>query len=149
MLQNIRGRRLGVNARVALQAMLMIALLTGQCYVSVGWAQPPDTNTGSAPAMTPAGGPPAPGGMIRRGEKGLESTSLEDLMLEKGLITTDDWIRIKADEEQKSNERSVVAEFTGSPRWYERISMFGYGMFRYNLDLQWRVANVSRCVGGR
>ena len=134
MLQNIRGRRLGVNARVALQAMLVIALLAGQGYVRVSWAQPPDTTTDSTPAMTPAGGPPAPGGMIRRGVKGLESTSLEDVMLEKGLITTDDWIRIKADEEQKSNERSVVAEFTGSPRWYERISMFGYGMFRYNLD---------------
>ena len=81
---------------------------------------------------TPAGAPPAPGGMIRRGEKGLESTSLEDLMLEKGLITLDDWIRIKAEEEQRLNERSVVAEFTGSPRWYERITMYGYGMMRYN-----------------
>src|SRR5688500_10761994 len=81
---------------------------------------------------TPAGSPQAPGGMIRRGEKGLESTSLEDLMLEKGLITLDDWIRIKAEEEQRLNERSVVAEFTGSPRWFERITMYGYGMFRYN-----------------
>jgi hypothetical protein len=53
-------------------------------------------------------------------------------MLEKGLISVDDWIRIKADEERKAEERSAVAEFTGSPRWYERISMFGYGMFRYN-----------------
>jgi hypothetical protein len=70
--------------------------------------------------------------MIRRGEKGLESTSLEDLMLEKGLISMDDWIRIKAEEEQRLNERSVAAEFTGSPRWFERITMYGYGMFRYN-----------------
>ena len=132
MLLNMRGKRLSVNSLVALRVVWIIALLTGHCYVSVSWAQPPDANTGSAPTMTPAGGPPAPGGMIRRGEKGLESTSLEDVMLEKGLITTDDWIRIKADEEQKSNERSVVAEFTGSPRWYERISMYGYGMFRYN-----------------
>jgi hypothetical protein len=62
----------------------------------------------------------------------LESTSLEDLLLEKGLITVDDWIRIKAEEEQRTSERSVVAEFTGSPRWYERLTMFGYGMFRYN-----------------
>ena len=63
----------------------------------------------------------------------LESTSMEDVLLEKGVITVDDWIRIKAEEERKQNERSVVAEFTGSPRWYERITMFGYGMFRYNL----------------
>ncbi len=70
--------------------------------------------------------------MIRRGEKAIESTSLEDLMLEKGIISMDDWLRIKAEEERKQSERSVVAEFSGSPRWYERITMFGYGMFRYN-----------------
>ena len=53
-------------------------------------------------------------------------------MLEKGLITLDDWIRIKSEEEQRVNERSVIAEFTGSPRWFERITMYGYGMMRYN-----------------
>ena len=26
----------------------------------------------------------------------------------------------------------MVAEFTGSPRWFERITMYGYGMMRYN-----------------
>lgn len=57
---------------------------------------------------------------------------MEDLLLEKGLITMDDWIRIKAEDERRLNERSVVAEFTGSPRWYERLTMYGYGMFRYN-----------------
>lgn len=62
----------------------------------------------------------------------LESTSMEDLLLEKGVITLDDWIRIKAEEEQRQSERSVVAEFTGSPRWYERMTMYGYGMMRYN-----------------
>jgi hypothetical protein len=62
----------------------------------------------------------------------LESTSMEDLLLEKGIITLDDWIRIKAEEEQRLSERSVVAEFTGSPRWYERLTMYGYGMMRYN-----------------
>jgi hypothetical protein len=62
----------------------------------------------------------------------LESTSLEDLLLEKGMITLDDWIRIKAEDERRMSERSVVAEFTGSPRWYERLTMYGYGMFRYN-----------------
>ncbi|MGQ0812508.1 MAG: porin [Nitrospiraceae bacterium] len=70
--------------------------------------------------------------MIQRGESSIESTSLEDVMLEKGLITVDDWIRIKAEEERRTSERSLVAEFTGSPRWFERITMFGYGMFRYN-----------------
>src|SRR5262245_26190781 len=50
------------------------------------------------------GGPPPPGGMIRRGEKGIESTPLEDLLLEKGIISMDDWLRIKAEEERKSSE---------------------------------------------
>jgi len=85
------------------------------------------------PSVMPAAGPPpAPGGMIRRGEQAIEGTSLEDLLLEKGLITMDDWIRIKAEEERRVSERAIVAEFTGSPRWYERITMYGYGMFRYN-----------------
>lgn len=79
----------------------------------------------SAPASTafPAGqlNPPRP----------LESTSMENLLLEKGIITLDDWIRIKAEEEQRFNTRSIVAEFTGSRQWYDRLSMYGYGMFRY------------------
>ncbi|MBM4121448.1 MAG: hypothetical protein FJ249_02485 [Nitrospira sp.] len=78
-------------------------------------------------------GPPAPGGMIQRGEQSIEATPLEDLLLEKGIITMDDWIRIKAEQERQFSERSVVAEFTGSPRWFERITMFGYGMLRYNV----------------
>jgi len=68
----------------------------------------------------------------RLSPQGPTSTSIEDLLLEKGVITMDDWIRIKAEEEQRQSERAVVAEFTGSPRWYERLTMFGYGMFRYN-----------------
>ena len=90
------------------------------------------------PSVVQTAGPSAPsaqGGMIRRGEQAIESTSLEDLMLEKGIITMDDWLRIKAEEERRASERSVVAEFTGSSRWYERVTMFGYGMFRYNPTL--------------
>ena len=128
MLPNIRVR---TKARIGLQVAFLLVFSVGDDSLSNSWAQPGGTE--SPPTLgSPAGGPPAPGGMIRRGEKGLESTSLEDLLLEKGMITMDDWIRIKAEEEQRSSERSVVAEFTGSPRWYERISMFGYGMFRYN-----------------
>lgn len=88
------------------------------------------------PQSTPAAAPPpAPGGYIRPpGGPGqaVESTSLENLLLEKGLITMDDWIRIKAEEERRTAKQSVVTEFTGSPRWYERLTQYGYGMFRYN-----------------
>jgi len=99
----------------------------------VAWAVAKEPPSQSEQKATPiASGPPAPGGMTQRREQAIESTSLEDLLLEKGLITMDDWIRIKAEEERRQSERSVVAEFTGSPRWYERITMFGYGMMRYN-----------------
>jgi hypothetical protein len=69
--------------------------------------------------------------MIRR-EGGLESSPLEDVMLERGLISQDDWLRIKAAEERRVAERAIAAEFIGSPRWYERLRMYGYGQFRYN-----------------
>jgi hypothetical protein len=97
-----------------------------------------DQSGPAKPGVTPTAGQAAPqgqGGMIRRGEEAIESSSLEDLLLEKGLITMDDWIRIKAEEERRVSERAIVAEFTGSPRWYERMSMYGYGMFRYNPTL--------------
>ena len=48
------------------------------------------------------------------------------------MITLDDWIRIKAEDERKQSERSGCLAFTAS-RWYERITMFGYGMMRYNI----------------
>lgn len=113
-----------------LGALLTMAVLCTVLIVPT-FAEGPIVDT-PQPQIGPTGPPPAPGGMIQRGEKGIESTSLEDLLLEKGVITMDDWIRIKAEEERKMSERSVVAEFTGSPRWYERITMYGYGMFRYN-----------------
>ena len=98
---------------------------------TVGYGQEPKTaspQAGTTSSATPAA---LPSGQMNA-PRPLESTSMEDLLLEKGIITLDDWIRIKAEEEQKQAERSVVAEFTGSPRWYERITMFGYGMMRYN-----------------
>lgn len=62
----------------------------------------------------------------------VEGVTIEDLMLEKGLITMDDWIRLKAEQERRVAESAIVAEFTASPRWYERLRHYGYGMFRYN-----------------
>lgn len=94
------------------------------------------------------GGPQAPGGMIQRPDAAVESAPIEDLLLEKGIITRDDWMRIKAEEERRISERSVVAEFTGSPRWFERITMYGYGQFRYNLTNNGQVVSYQdRSVG--
>src|SRR5262249_42895869 len=76
-------------------------------------------------------GPPAPGGTTRR-EGALEPTSLEDKLLQRGVISREDWLEIKAEEERKMADRTEALEFTGSPRWYERIRLYGYFMFRYN-----------------
>ncbi|MGH7232018.1 MAG: porin [Nitrospiraceae bacterium] len=62
-----------------------------------------------------------------------ESTPLEDVLLEKGVITQEDWIRIKAEEERKSLELAGLNQMTGSPRWYERIRINGYTQMRYAL----------------
>jgi hypothetical protein len=62
----------------------------------------------------------------------IESTSLEGLLLEKGVITQEDWIRLKAEEERRIFEQSAELQMAGNPRWYERIRMNGYMQFRYN-----------------
>ncbi len=71
----------------------------------------------------------------------LESTPLEDVLLEKGLITMDDWLRIKAEEERRQFERTAEAQFAGSPRWYERIKMNGYAQLRYTTRSQNNLTN--------
>jgi hypothetical protein len=83
----------------------------------------------------PISGPPSvPGGQMNE-PRPLESTSLEDLLLEKGVITLDDWIRIKAEEERKQSERSVVAEFTGSARWLLRYNFTSNNNLRTYHDI--------------
>jgi hypothetical protein len=83
----------------------------------------------------PKSAPPAPGGdMQPKGgaQESIERSSLEDLLLKKGVISIEDWIGIKAEEERRAVDRTVVAEFSGSPRWFERVRHYGYGQFRWN-----------------
>lgn len=61
----------------------------------------------------------------------IQSTSLESLLLEKGVITQDDWIRLKAEEERRVFEQTAEMQMAGNPRWYERIRINGYTQFRY------------------
>ncbi len=125
---------------------LFLGFLTFSIVGQPLWAAEPVPEI-AVPAASSA--PKAPGGMIHR-DQSVESTAVEDLLLEKGLITMDDWIRIKAEEERKVSERSVVAEFTGSPRWYERITMYGYGMLRYNIGSNGRLRTFQDAsVGGK
>lgn len=61
----------------------------------------------------------------------IESTNLESLLLERGVISQDDWIRLKAEEERRAFEQTAEAGMAGNPRWYERIRISGYTQFRY------------------
>ncbi len=63
----------------------------------------------------------------------IESTSLENLLLDKGVITHEDWIRLKAEEERRVFEQSAELQMAGNPRWYERIRITGYMQFKYNM----------------
>jgi Phosphate-selective porin O and P len=63
----------------------------------------------------------------------LASTPLEDILLQKGLITQDEWLRIKAEEERKSYEHVTESQYRSSPRWFERINVNGYFQFRYGM----------------
>ncbi|WP_053379687.1 porin [Nitrospira moscoviensis] len=58
---------------------------------------------------------------------------MEDILLERGVITTDDWIRIKAEEEKRAELAGAEIGILSSPRWYERIRVMGYIQTRYAL----------------
>ena len=62
-----------------------------------------------------------------------QASPLEDILLERGVITTDDWIRIKAEEEKRAEITSAEVGMLSSPRWYERIRISGYVQTRYSL----------------
>jgi len=61
----------------------------------------------------------------------VERSPLEDILLEKGIISRDDWVRIRAEEERRQFERLSESQFRASPRWYERINVNGYMQLRY------------------
>ncbi|BCA52880.1 hypothetical protein W02_00200 [Nitrospira sp. KM1] len=49
------------------------------------------------------------------------ATSLEELMLKRGLISQDGYIRLKAEYGRRISETAMMAEAMSSPRWYERL----------------------------
>ena len=62
--------------------------------------------------------------------------SLEDLMLQKGQMTIDEWVELKAEEEKREarvfEESRGVGDTPVKPKWYEKISIRGYAQLRYN-----------------
>jgi hypothetical protein len=105
-----------------------------------GSAQEPLVAQQSQPNPSPTAGPIQPLPSAGR-SLAIESTPLEDLLLEKGVISVDDWIRIKAEEERKMMERTAESQFISSPRWFERINVNGYAQFRYSTRSDAKLTN--------
>ncbi len=61
---------------------------------------------------------------------------LEDLMLEKGQITIDEWVELKAEEERRESKKLEESRSVGdtpvTAKWYEKISVRGYTQIRWN-----------------
>jgi hypothetical protein len=63
----------------------------------------------------------------------LQGSVLEDILLQKGVLSLDDWARIKADEEQRAAVATAEQGLVANPRWYERIRITGYMQMRYSM----------------
>jgi Phosphate-selective porin O and P len=55
--------------------------------------------------------------------------SVEDLLYEKGQITKEEWLKLKAEHER---EDAIVAEKAAIKKWFDKISIRGYVQARYN-----------------
>lgn len=55
--------------------------------------------------------------------------SIEDLLYEKGQITKEEWVKLKADRER---EEGIIQQRSTTERWYDKISIRGYTQFRYS-----------------
>lgn len=98
--------------------------------IAAAASEPPVTG----PQPRSSGPPVSDGARAGSGQRvTIQSTTLENLLLEKGVIAQEDWIRLKAEEERRVFEQSAEMQMAGNPRWYERIRVNGYGQFRYNL----------------
>lgn len=54
--------------------------------------------------------------------------SVEDLLYEKGQITKEEWLKLKAEHEK---EEAIVQQRSAIKRWYDKISIRGYVQARY------------------
>ncbi len=55
-----------------------------------------------------------------------QPSQLEDLLLEKGVLSMDDWVRIKAESEARMAEQSSLQGVVANPHWYERMRIQGF-----------------------
>lgn len=55
--------------------------------------------------------------------------SVEDLLYEKGQITKEEWLKLKAEHER---EESIVQQQSSIKKWFDKISIRGYTQMRYS-----------------
>jgi Phosphate-selective porin O and P len=60
----------------------------------------------------------------------MAQAGLEDTLYEKGLLTKEEWLKAKADQERQ--EAIIQSERAGTEKWYEKISIRGYTQMRYS-----------------
>jgi hypothetical protein len=90
--------------------------LAGELKRSQGLTQTPTVLAQAATAVPVEGQPPLPEQELPPG-----GTAIEDLLLQKGLITMDEWIRIKAEQEYRSADQARRLDAIES--WKERTEV--------------------------
>lgn len=139
-----RGNLRSVNCVAALWVMTVLGMGTqtsAQELPAVGsQASGMEMNVAQGVPVAPSDSNIRPSAGMGTGLQ-LQSSPLEDLLLEKGLISRDEWLRTKAEEERRAFERLTEGQFRASPRWYERINVNGYAQFRYSTRSQNNLTN--------
>ncbi|NOU09049.1 MAG: porin [Nitrospira sp.] len=57
-----------------------------------------------------------------------QANGVEDLLYEKGQITKEEWVKLKADQEKQD---AIVADRASITKWFDKISIRGYVQARY------------------
>jgi hypothetical protein len=60
----------------------------------------------------------------------IAQAGIEDTLYEKGVLTKEEWVKAKADQERQ--EAIIQSERGTTERWYDKISIRGYTQLRYN-----------------
>src|SRR5262245_29029208 len=60
----------------------------------------------------------------------ITQAGLEDTLYDKGIITKEEWLKTKADQERY--EAIIQSERAATEKWYEKLSIRGYTQIRYN-----------------
>jgi hypothetical protein len=60
----------------------------------------------------------------------IAQAGIEDTLYDKGVITKEEWLKTKADQERQ--EAIIQSERATTEKWYEKLSIRGYTQMRYN-----------------